>query len=121
MFCDKLKKLRKAKCLTQRELAQLLGMKASTIGMYEQGRRNPSISELTSIASFFGVSTDYMLCNSQNDVAQVISELKNRLFCTDGLMFNGEELNDAEIKQLMDAIEVSAAVVLSKKGSSKTQ
>ena len=37
------------------------------------------------------------------------------MLCADGLMFKGEALTDKELKQLSDAIEVSAAVVLSQK------
>ena len=51
----------------------------------------------------------------ERDVSELIAELKNRLLCADGLMFKGEALTDKELKQLSDAIEVSAAVVLSQK------
>lgn len=117
MFGEKLKKLRKEKRLTQGELASFLGISASAVGMYEQNRRSPSISDLSAIARFFGVSTDYLLenKNEEQEVGDVIEELKNRLLCADGLMFNGAPLTDSEIKQLSDAIEVSAAVVLSQK------
>ena len=117
MFADKLKKLRKEKHLTQGELAAFLGISTSAVGMYEQNRRSPSISDVSAIAKFFGVTTDYLL-DSQSDereVGELINELKNRLLCADGLMFNGEALTESELKQLSDAIEVSAAVVLSRK------
>lgn len=117
MFADKLKKLRKDKHLTQGELASFLGISASAVGMYEQSRRSPSISDVSAIAKFFGVTTDYLL-DSQSDereVGELINELKNRLLCADGLMFNGEALTESELKQLSDAIEISAAVVLSQK------
>lgn len=117
MFADKLKKLRKNKHLTQGELASFLGISASAVGMYEQSRRSPSISDISAIAKFFGVTTDYLL-DSQSDereVGELINELKNRLLCADGLMFNGEALTESELKQLSDAIEISAAVVLSQK------
>ena len=61
MFADKLKKLRKNKHLTQGELASFLGISASAVGMYEQSRRSPSISDISAIAKFFGVTTDYLL------------------------------------------------------------
>lgn len=70
MFADKLKKLRKDKHLTQGELASFLGISASAVGMYEQSRRSPSISEVSAIAKFFGVTTDYLL-DSQSDEREV--------------------------------------------------
>lgn len=122
MFADKLKKLRKSRYLTQSELATLLGMKPSTIGMYEQGRRKPKLTELATIAEFFDVSTDYLISSDpQNtDVSQVITDFTNRLLHADGLMFNGMPLSEQEIHQLMDAIEISAAVILSKKEKKMT-
>ena len=51
----------------------------------------------------------------KSTASELIAELKNRLLCADGLMFKGEALTDKELKQLSDAIEVSAAVVLSQK------
>ena len=104
MFGDKLKKLRKSKRLTQGELASFLGISASAVGMYEQNRRSPSISDVTAIADFFSVTTDYLLeeDKKERDVSELIAELKNRLLCADGLMFKGEALTDKELKQLSD-------------------
>ena len=58
-----LKELRERKQLTQSELSKLLGISPSTIGMYEQGRREPDNETLKKIAVLFGVSTDYLLGN----------------------------------------------------------
>lgn len=123
MFAEKLKKLRKSNHMTQGELASFLGLSTSAVGMYEQNRRSPSISDVAAIARFFGVTTDYLLeeDKKEQEVGELISELKNRLLCADGLMFKGETLSDSEIKQLSDAIEVSAAVVLSQKERIKNE
>ncbi len=56
-----LKKLRKEMNVTQSELSSILGVSPSTIGMYEQGRREPDKETLLKIANFFHVSTDYLL------------------------------------------------------------
>jgi transcriptional regulator with XRE-family HTH domain len=56
-----LRELRQQKHLTQKELSKILQISASTIGMYEQGRREPDHDTLTKIADFFGVPTDYLL------------------------------------------------------------
>lgn len=47
--------------LSQKALANRLGVSASTVGMYEQGRREPSAGRLVEMAAVFGVSTDYLL------------------------------------------------------------
>lgn len=43
---ENLRKAREEKGLTQAEVAKLLDMSASTIGMYEQGRRDPDTDTL---------------------------------------------------------------------------
>ena len=56
-----LKELRQGKNLTQKDLSKILQISASTIGMYEQGRREPDHETLTKLADFFDVPTDYLL------------------------------------------------------------
>ena len=66
MFQDKLRTLRRQHMLSQRELGQALGVSASTIGMYEQGRRQPDHRMLMKICSYFHVSADYLLGRTEN-------------------------------------------------------
>lgn len=61
MFGEILKKLRIGKNMTQQELAKILKISSSTIGMYEQNRRSPDIETLKMIANYFQCSTDYLL------------------------------------------------------------
>ena len=53
--------LRREAGLNQAELAQRLQISPSAVGMYEQGRREPSADTLVAMAQLFGVSTDYLL------------------------------------------------------------
>ena len=53
--------LRRAKGLSQGELAQCLQVSTSAVGMYEQGRREPSAELLVAMARIFGVTVDYLL------------------------------------------------------------
>lgn len=53
--------LRKAKGWSQGELAKRLQISPSTVGMYEQGRREPSTSVLLLMAELFDVTVDYLL------------------------------------------------------------
>ena len=57
----RLRELRQSKHLTQAELGAVLKVSASTIGMYEQGRREPDNPMLTKMADYFGVSIDYLI------------------------------------------------------------
>lgn len=63
-FKDIIKKLRQERGLSQQELAQKTGLSASSIGMYEQGRRKPSFEVLQLFADTFNVDIDYLLGRS---------------------------------------------------------
>lgn len=58
---DQLQYLRKAKKLTQEEMADILGVKLSTYQKYERDAISPPYDTLCKIADFYGVSTDYLL------------------------------------------------------------
>ena len=60
-FADRMKELRKEQKMTQDELADKLGISRSTVGMYEQGRREPDFEMLDMVADIFDVSIGYMV------------------------------------------------------------
>lgn len=60
-FQNVLKSLRKTRGLTQDELAKILKISRSTIGMYENGSREPDYETLEAIADYFNVDIDYLL------------------------------------------------------------
>ena len=59
-FKDRLKELRKAEKLTQREFADKLGIKRSTISNYDIGRSEPSKSVISLICRTFSVSETWL-------------------------------------------------------------
>ena len=59
-----LKELRNRDGITQADLSAMLNVSPSTVGMWEQGRREPDFHYLTRIADIFNVSTDYLLGRS---------------------------------------------------------
>lgn len=119
---DRLRTLRKKHGMTQQELADALGVSASTIGMYEQGRREPENSTLTAICRLFHVSSDYFLMGgpAPGDTApnaelnEVIDEFRDRLLSQEGLMFDGVPMSDEDIAQVIRAIQVGAMVAVDK-------
>lgn len=60
MFSESLKRLRKARHITQERLAIDLGLAKSTISMYENGKREPDFETLESIADYFNVNMDVL-------------------------------------------------------------
>lgn len=76
MFGNRLKQLRTENGLTQQDLADILKVSPSTIGMYEQNRRDPDTNTIKSLAVHFSVSTDWLL--GLTDVPNVHSVIKIR-------------------------------------------
>lgn len=77
-FSERLTALRKARDLSQDDVAKLLNISRSRISMYEQGKRQPDFEMLEAIADFYNVNMDYLLCNDNNSfgtLANVASRL----------------------------------------------
>lgn len=61
MLGKRIAALRRQQKMSQKELAERLGVRPSTVGMYEQGRREPDCAGLVQLAELFSVSTDFLL------------------------------------------------------------
>ena len=53
--------LRRKAGLSQAQLGEALQVSPSTVGMYEQGRREPAAQTLVKLSEIFEVSTDFLL------------------------------------------------------------
>ena len=54
---------------SQAELGKRLRVSASAVGMYEQGRREPSADTIVALSEIFEVTTDYLLKGRPVDMA----------------------------------------------------
>ena len=61
MLGQRIASIRRHYGMSQAELAKKLGVSPSAVGMYEQGRREPSLEGMVSLSSIFGVTADYLL------------------------------------------------------------
>ena len=93
--------LRQQAGMSQSALAKSLGTSASAVGMYEQGRREPSAQMLLALARAFGVSVDFLLTGKppEQDTNQLRRMLLDRLEAADSRLeqrksrpFSREEL-----------------------------
>ena len=104
----KLKELRESRGYLQKELAAELKIASSTIGMYEQGRREPDNVTLKNIANYFDVSTDYLLDNERIDTNRDIAirerAVLKKFLVEAGYMLKDETLSDDEIERIMNFI-----------------
>ena len=71
MLGTRIASLRQNNGLSQAQLAQKLHISTSTVGMYEQGRREPSVDTLISLSQLFGVSLDYLLSGRPDTIRDV--------------------------------------------------
>jgi transcriptional regulator with XRE-family HTH domain len=60
-FGARLKRLRTSKQLSQDQVASLIGVNRATVSNYESDIRQPPYVMLTTLATLFKVSTDYLL------------------------------------------------------------
>ena len=60
-FAERLKELRSEKNVGQVELSVKIGVSKGIISMWENGLREPKLSNLISLAEYFGVSLDYLV------------------------------------------------------------
>lgn len=85
---NKLKNLRLDSNLTQKQVAERIGLAISAVSSYESGARYPSYEVLLKLAKMFHVSTDYLLG---------ITEIRN---------IDVTGLNDEEINTISKLVEM---------------
>lgn len=87
--------------LSQADLAAMINVSPSTIGMYEQGRREPSPGILVCLAKALGVTADYLLDMEQTypDIRLMETSAYSKreaipfsLLCSPAKMLTREEL-----------------------------
>ena len=59
---EKLKALRKARGLTQLQVADRIGISKAMISAYETASKAPSVDVLIRLSRLYGVSIDYLVC-----------------------------------------------------------
>lgn len=65
----KIAELRKRKNMTQKDFSEVVGYSASTVAMWETGKREPSIEAIKAICEYFDVSMDYLLGLAGDEVS----------------------------------------------------
>lgn len=71
LFGQRLKELRKERSVGQIELSNAIGVSKGIVSLWENGLREPTLSNLISIARYFDVSIDYLVGNSDDDFGRM--------------------------------------------------
>lgn len=104
-FGKRLKQARKAKKLTQPDVANLLGVDFTTISKWENGHVEPGREQIIKLAELYGTTTDELLGKpSIEEVEKAIKEMdiedvleKYR----DVLTYKGQKISDEEIRRMI--------------------
>lgn len=94
---ENLKKLRIEHKISQKQLADVIGVSQQSINKYENHNVEPDISTLKSLANYFNTSIDYLVGYSDKNTSDINSELlyifnqmtseQKRLFIEQGKVF----------------------------------
>ena len=66
----RIRTMRKSRGLTHEELAKMIGQSASSISMYENGRREPNFETLESIADVFNVPLVSLMIDPDSELSE---------------------------------------------------
>ena len=88
----RLKELRLQHDLSQKDIANYLGITVAAYSFYERGNREPNVSILKKLAEYFNVSLDYLM--GMEDEPQTIAA-----------HFDGDEYTDEELEQIRQFAE----------------
>ena len=69
MFAERLKELRSARSLMQKDISRIFNVSMGAVGNWESGKRIPDVETLIRIADYFGVSVDYLIGHDLPDTA----------------------------------------------------
>ncbi len=78
-FCHTLSALRKSRGLSQRKVAQVLGISQALLSHYENGAREPGLAFVVKVCDYYGVSADYLLGRTDmpHGYAERLEELRD--------------------------------------------
>lgn len=70
---NRVRELRRAKGITQAELARVIGVAQNTLSYWEQGKYDIDTDSLQRIADYFECSVDYLLVRSESSAPSVMT------------------------------------------------
>ena len=73
VFAEQLKTLRKINGLTQKELAENVGVQQGAINKWESKQTEPNIEKLVKLADYFDVSLDYLMGGKMKNITEEFS------------------------------------------------
>lgn len=91
-YLKRLKELRLAKGISQKEIAEYLGITTAAYSLYERGNREPNLTILKKIAEYYKVSMDDLL--EMSDEPQTVAA-----------HLDGDDFTEDEKKEIQQFVE----------------
>ena len=86
-FSEELRSLREQRNLTQKDIAEYLGVTRQAVASYELGKREPDYDILKRLADYFSVSIDHLLGRIRHNSAHVLKKEQHMGINIDRLLF----------------------------------
>lgn len=115
MFYKRLKNERKRKGISQIELSKIVGVTQQAIAKWETNKAEPDNQTLTILASYFGVTTDYLLGRTDDRYSTVEKTEINdqskpkdlqKFLDQQEIMFDGVPLTEDDKEKIRKALEL---------------
>ncbi len=106
---ERLKEARKAAGLTQKDVAQQLGLTGAAYSAYETGQRSPNPETLRSLCIILNVSADYLLGIEKGPPETeepITKEAVTEVLVQNGFIKSGQDLSDKDLDFLTRYLDV---------------
>lgn len=118
MFYDIFEHLCSEKGVKPGRAADEIGINRATVTSWKKNGYNPRKDILEKISAYFGVTVDYLMGNSEQkealvltkkderDIAKTLEQLRETLESQEGLMFYGDPMSDEAKESILAAMEL---------------
>ncbi|GKX31113.1 hypothetical protein SH1V18_35930 [Vallitalea longa] len=116
-----LKRMRVANSLTQKQVADYLGVSRATVGGYETKGKQPDYETLISLSNYFKVTIDYLLGNDNNfnmielnnglTIIEKLEDLMNDIEATDKIVLRGKTIDDVTKNYILETLKYTEKII----------
>ena len=115
---NRIAKFRKAKCMTQEDLANQLGVSSQAVSKWENDASCPDISLLPQLCRVLGVTTDELLTGKNDEVKLVPAEQRKPLEqLTMRIRVDGSDGDKVRVNLPMSLVKVGLEIGMDMSGS----
>lgn len=106
-FADRLKKNRKKANLTQKKIAELIGISQGSYANWENGKREPSLENVVKLSKILGTTTDELLGQTFYSRLDIYPHPLERIDLSNLKSFTKKEYDDLKQAIVLQQIEGS--------------